>query len=298
MNILLTGSSGFLGKNLIEEISKKDLVYTLNRHSGDFICDLSKEIPKFNIEFDCVIHAAGCAHLVPVNSNDEKLFFNTNIYGTINLLKGLETNKTLNRFVFISSVSVYGLEFGQNINENHPLLAKDPYGLSKIESEKIILNWCSKNNVICTILRLPLVFGEYPIGNLGSMFNAIKKGFYFNIGGGQTKRSMVLASDVAKYIILASKVGGIYNLTDGCHPTFFDLSIKISKIYNKSRVYNIPIMLAYFIAFIGDLFGNLIPLNSFRLKKILLSLTFDDTKAKKSFGWNPMPVVKKENIIN
>ena len=296
MNILLTGSSGFLGKNLINEISKRNLVYTLNRHSGDFICDLSKEIPKFNIEFDCVIHAAGCAHLVPVNSSDEKLFFNTNIYGTINLLKGLETNKTPNRFVFISSVSVYGLDFGQNINENHPLLAKDPYGLSKIESENIILKWCIINNVTCTILRLPLVFGEYPIGNLGSMFNAIKKGIYFNIGGGHTKRSIVLASDVAKYILDASKVGGIYNLTDGNHPTFFDLSIKISKIYKKNRVYNIPINLAYLIAFFGDIFGKIIPLNTIRIKKILLTLTFDDTKARNSFDWNPMPVIQHDNL--
>ena len=294
MSILLTGSSGFLGKNLIDEISKKDLVYTLNRNSGDFICDLSKEIPKFNIEFDCVIHAAGCAHLVPVNLNDEKLFFNSNIYGTINLLKGLEINKIPKSFVFISSVSVYGLEFGQNINENHALLAKEPYGLSKIESEKIILQWCSKNDVSCTILRLPLVFGNDPIGNLGSMFNAIKNGYYFNIGGGHTKRSMVLASDVAKYILVASRVGGIYNLTDGHHPTFFDLSIKISKIFKKNQVYNIPIMFAYLIAFFGDLFGNLIPLNSIRLKKILSTLTFDDKKARKSFGWNPTPVIQNE----
>ena len=290
----MTGSSGFLGKNLIDEISKKDLVYTLNRNSGDFICDLSKEIPKFNIEFDCVIHAAGCAHLVPVNLNDEKLFFNSNIYGTINLLKGLEINKIPKSFVFISSVSVYGLEFGQNINENHALLAKEPYGLSKIESEKIILQWCSKNDVSCTILRLPLVFGNDPIGNLGSMFNAIKNGYYFNIGGGHTKRSMVLASDVAKYILVASRVGGIYNLTDGHHPTFFDLSIKISKIFKKNQVYNIPIMFAYLIAFFGDLFGNLIPLNSIRLKKILSTLTFDDKKARKSFGWNPTPVIQNE----
>ncbi len=296
MSILLTGSSGFLGKNLIAEISKQNLVYTLNRNSGNFICDLSKEIPTFNIDFDCVIHAAGCAHRVPVNLNDEKLIYNSNIYGTINLLKGLEINKIPKSFVFISSVSVYGLEFGQNINENHALLAKEPYGLSKINSEKIILQWCSKNNVTCTILRLPLVFGKDPIGNLGSMFNAIKKGFYFNVGGGHTRRSMVLASDVAKYILVASKFGGIYNLTDGCHPTFFDLSIKISKTYNKNRVYNIPIMLAYLIAIFGDLFGNLVPLNSNKLKKIMSNLTFDDTKAKQNFGWNPSPVIRNDNF--
>jgi nucleoside-diphosphate-sugar epimerase len=296
VSILLTGSSGFLGKNLIHEISKENLVYTLNRNSGDFVCDLSKDIPQFNIDFDCVIHAAGCAHLVPSNLDDEKLIFNSNICGTINLLKGLEINKIPKRFVLISSVSVYGLEFGLNINENHELLATEPYGLSKIESEKIISQWCTNNNVICTILRLPLVIGKDPIGNLRSMFLAIEKGYYFNIGGGNTKRSMVLASDVAKYILVASRVGGTYNLTDGQNPSFYDLSKKISKMYNKKKVYNIPIFLAYLIAYSGDLFGNLIPLNSLRLKKILSSLTFDDTKAKQFFGWDPQSIIKNDII--
>lgn len=105
----------------------------------------------------------------------------------MNLLRGLEKNKLPKEFVFISSLAVYGKEEEVNINENYPLNAKDPYVLSKINSEKLIQDWCKKDNVICTILRLPLLVGESPPGNLGAMIKA-NKGYYFNIGGDKAKK--------------------------------------------------------------------------------------------------------------
>jgi hypothetical protein len=41
-------------------------------------------------------------------------------------------------------------------------------------------------------LVLPLLVGENPRGNLGVMMRAIDKGYYFNIGGGKARKSMVL----------------------------------------------------------------------------------------------------------
>ena len=66
-------------------------------------------------------------------------------------------------------------------SENSDLLAKDPYGRSKIEAEAMIIEWAQKHAVKFLILRLPLIAGINPPGNLGSMINGIKKGFYFNI---------------------------------------------------------------------------------------------------------------------
>jgi UDP-glucose 4-epimerase len=54
--------------------------------------------------------------------------------------------------VFISSVAVYGQETGLNINEKAPLNAKDFYGLSKIQAEEMVMNWCIKNKIICLSL--------------------------------------------------------------------------------------------------------------------------------------------------
>jgi nucleoside-diphosphate-sugar epimerase len=108
------------------------------------------------------------------------------------------------------------------------LLARDPYGLSKIHAEKFVEDWCEKHNVICTIFRLPLVVGPNAPGNLGKMLMGIKKGYYFNIAGGKAQKSMVLATDVAQCVLKVYKIGGIYNLTVGHHPTFYKLSRTIS----------------------------------------------------------------------
>ena len=156
MKILLTGSNGFLGKYIYNTLSSEYSVLTLSRSYSDFNIDLSVEIPSFSYSFDCVIHSAGLAHINFKSIDQSKLFFQVNVLGTINLLKSLEAKSLPKYFVFISSVSVYGLSEGIEIDENYPLNASDPYGLSKIEAEKIILNWCAEKNIICTILRLPL----------------------------------------------------------------------------------------------------------------------------------------------
>ena len=294
MNILLTGSSGFLGEIIIEKINKFR-INTLCRNAGDYKIDLKNQVPKFNKKYDLVIHAAGKAHLNPKNSIDEKQFFEINVVGTKNLLLGLDNSATPNRFVFISSVSVYGLEHGVLINEDHPLNAKDPYGLSKIQAENLVINWCEKNNVICTILRLPLLVGENPPGNLGTMINAIKNGYYFNIGKGKARKSMVLADDIAEIIVKVSEIGGVYNLTDGYHPNFNELSNVIGVKYG-TKIFNLPIFIAKIIAIIGDFLGSISPLDSFKFKKITSDLTFDDSKARQILGWNPKKVIDYYNI--
>lgn len=195
------------------------------------------------------------------------------------------------KFVYISSVS--GLVSGNNINELTKLSAKDPYGKSKIDAENIIiLDWCEKHSIICTILRLPLLVGENPPGNLGSMIESIKNGYYFNIAGGNARKSMVLTKDVANYILTISDVGGIYNLTDGYHPSFFELSNYISVKFNKRKPRNLPFLFALILAKIGDLIGVKSPFNSLKFHKITSNFTFDDSKARISFGWNPTPVLE------
>jgi nucleoside-diphosphate-sugar epimerase len=287
-NILLTGSTGFLGNVLKMYLLKNHEIFDLNTKFGTFIHSLEKEVPIFNnYSFDCVIHAAGIAHILPRNKKEKSKIYNTNFFGTKNLLKGLEQSSIPKYFVFISSVSVYGLLEGSNITENYPLNAIDPYGLSKIHSEELIINWCNNHNVKCTILRLPIIVGINPPGNLGAMIKAINKGYYFNIDRGINQKSMVLAVDIAKYIIKAAYVGGIYNLTDGIHPSFSLLSSVISDQLGKSKPKNIPFFFAKILARFGDLFGNIFPINSLKLHKITSTLTFDDTKARNAFGWNP-----------
>lgn len=295
MNILITGSTGFLGKKITEVLNIHN-INSLSRSRSTYNFDISTEVPIFKDVFDLVVHSAGKAHSIPKTDLEKNAFYDINVLGTRNLLEGLLKVGVPKRFVFISSVSVYGLVEGENINECAPLLAEDPYGKSKIEAENQVYNWCNEHNVVGTILRLPLIVDRDAPGNLGAMIKGIKKGYYFNIAGGNAKKSMVLASDIAECILKASEVGGVFNLTDGVHPTFKELSSYISKKIGKSYVPNLPLPIAYLLSKIGDILGNYFPINSNKLLKITSSLTFDDTKAKVVFGWHPKPVLEDFNL--
>lgn len=288
--VLLTGANGFLGKHVLKELNVKWV--TLGRNSqSDIIVDLSKKIPLLPL-VDLVVHSAGKAHSVPKTDLEKQSFFEVNVGGTENLLKGLEKAGLPKKFVFISSVSVYGIMSGNRINEEQPLMAQDSYGKSKILAEKLVQDWCMKNNIICTILRLPLVVGKNPPGNLGAMINGIRKGFYFNIAGGTAKKSMVLADDIGSIILKVAEVGGVYNLTDGYHPSFHEMSLLVSKQLGKDKVNNMPIWIAKIFAFFGDIIGSKFPINSDKLNKLNATLTFDDSKARQAFGWDPQTVLE------
>ena len=290
MKILLTGASGFLGSVITKTLSDHNII-TLGRKGSVVQADISIEVPVVPA-CDLVIHAAGKAHYVPKSQRERDQFFQVNVNGTANLLKSLEKSGFPKSFVFISTIAVYGLDAGSMISELAPLLANDPYGRSKIEAELMITEWCNQNNVTLAILRLPLVVGSNPPGNLQSMIKGIKKGYYFDVDGGRSKKSMVLASDVSQILIRASECGGVFNLTDGYHPSFSELAGLIAQHSGKRTPRSIPYWMGKILSLVGDVVGKLFPLNSNKLKKITSELTFNDSKARVSLGWNPQSVLK------
>lgn len=304
--ILITGSTGFLGSHFEVEYSKHHDVICLSRKKEEKNChitaDLKTDIPTLDIpDLNLVIHAAGKAHVVPATKEEEQDFFDVNAKGTENLLTALEKpNAKPQAFVFISTVAVYGRESGINIDENAPLLAEDPYGLSKKIAEDKVIAWGKEHKVKTTILRLPLIIGKNAPGNLGAMINAINKGFYFNIGNGTARRSMVMAGDVASIIFKASEIGGIYNLTDGVDPTYGEISEEIGKLLHK-KVRSMPLPMARIFAKIGSTIENFtgkkLPFSSRVLNKMTNSLTFSSKKAQNLFHWQPEPVLENLNKI-
>lgn len=292
--ILLTGGNGFLGSTIFKHLPN-DKVTKLGIKNVDILADITKEF--FGLPaFDYVIHSAGKAHSVPKTEAEKQAFFDVNVKGTQNLLKALESATALpHSFVFISSVAVYGLERGKNIDENEPLKAKDPYGLSKIKAEVLVQEWCAKHGIVCGILRLPLLVGKNPPGNLAAMIKGIKKGYYFNIAGGKARKSMVLAEDVVAVIPKVAGIGGVYNLTDGYHPSFYELSLNIAMQLGKNRVLNMPRPIGVFLATVGNVISKF-PINKSKLDKITSDLTFSDAKARRELGWNPSPVLKTFKI--
>jgi len=291
MNLLFTGSNGFLGKNILPALEKDYNVSTLDLSNATIMADISQEIPSLEDKYDIVLHAAGKAHAVPKTEPEKQAFFDVNYQGTFNLCKALEQSGLPASFIFISTVAVYGCECGENISEEYPLTGDSPYALSKIQAEQYLTAWCEKNQVVLSILRPSLLAGSNPPGNLGAMIRGIQSGFYFNIAGGKAKRSMLMAQDIANLVPLVAVKGGVYNICDDENPSFRQLAKIISKQAEKRQPLSIPYPVARFMAVLGDCCGAKFPINSGKLKKMTMPLTFSNKKAKESLGWQPMNVL-------
>jgi nucleoside-diphosphate-sugar epimerase len=290
MRVLLTGGSGFVGGYIARRFNGEELI-TLGRSATDDVrCDLAKGVPTLP-PCDLVVHAAGKAHSVPYTAKGARAFFEVNATGTSHLLKALDRVRRPASFVFISSVSVYGRQSGVAIDESEPFLAHDPYGESKREAEAMVIDWCGACDVRCAILRLPLVAGANPPGNLGAMIRGIRHGYYFNVAGGKAAKSIVLAADVAAIVPRAAEVGGVYNLTDGNHPTFAQLSSFIARQVGRRTPLNIPYGVAACLAVIGDMLGSRAPITSRSLRTLTSDLTFDDSRARAQLAWHPTAVL-------
>jgi len=295
--LLFTGASGFLGYNILPILEKSYDVHTIGLTDNDDIkVNLAKEVPLINTHCDVVLHAAGKAHVVPTTEAEKQEFYDVNYQGTVNLCKALENAGIPKALVFISSVAVYGCEYGDLITEEHPLEGTSPYADSKIKAEKYLTEWCALHNVTLGILRPSLLAGKNAPGNLGAMVNGIKKGYYMNIAGGKVIKSILMAEDIARLVPIVAEKGGIYNVCDTRQPSFGEISLSVAKQLGKGKPLNIPYWMAWCMAKVGDLLGSKAPINSYKLEKMTKSLTFSNEKARRELGWEPLDVLENYTI--
>lgn len=291
--ILMTGASGFLGKKIYSFFKDKNHhIFTVGRSKlNNLICDLSIETPKIPTEkkINIAIHVAGKAHVIPKNKNEKQEFYNVNVQGTKNFLKSLESNLP-QFFFYISSVSVYGVDSGIGIDETFPLKGETPYSKSKIMAENEVLMFGKKFNVKVLILRLPLIVGKNPLGNLGSMIKAIQKGYYFRVGRGDAKRSIISTLQVA--ISIEKLVGkeGVFNIIDSGYPRINEVDQHIADIYSK-KIKTIPEFVIKILSLLGDILPFL-PLNSLKYGKLTNSLVFSNLKLLQEINWTPVDSLK------
>jgi nucleoside-diphosphate-sugar epimerase len=295
---LLTGHNGFLGKYLARSLTETGYqVLTLGRTEGDIRSDLATQQPDLSGHaINLVVHVAGKAHSLPRNAEESQAFFQVNRDGTRRLLQALESlKKRPDAFILISTVAVYGCETGENITESVTLGGKTPYAESKIQAEDVVQTWCAQQGVRCCILRLPLIVGAEAPGNLGKMERAIRRGRYVHIGAGSARWSMVRADDVARMIPKAAQIGGIYNLTDGIHPSVRELGDAMARQIGQRTIQTVPAGFARILARLGDgingMIGRKFPFDSITLEKMTGSLTFSDQLAREKLGWKPRSVL-------
>ena len=295
--LLFTGGTGFLGKNVMPLLSQQYDVTTCGITTDDMIkANLAKEVPPINTHYDVVLHAAGKAHTVPKTEAEKQAFYDVNYQGTTNLCSALEKVGVPKALVFISTVAVYGCEFGEMIDEYHPLNGDTPYAKSKIMAEDYLTKWCLDHQVRLAILRPSLLAGKNAPGNLGAMVNGIKKGFYMNIAGGKVRKSVLMAEDIARLLPLLEEKGGIYNVCDTRQPSFGEISASVAKQLGNHKPISIPYWMAWCMAKVGDLLGNKAPINSYKLEKMTKSLTFSNAKARRELEWEPLDVLESYKI--
>jgi nucleoside-diphosphate-sugar epimerase len=278
VNYFVTGSSGFLGKYVTLHLSSEGFkTISPDRDAiwGELEC---------NKNIDLFVHAAGKAHSTKSTEEEKLAFFEVNCELTKRITNQIDQHEIqLNTFIFISTVAVYGIDEGAEINEETKLKGNTPYALSKIMAEEYLQIWSIKKGINLVILRLPLIFGENAPGNLGAMERAIKGRYYFQIGKGTARRSMVHVKQLAEFLPSLIGKSGIYNLTDGYHPTYAEVAEYFGKHHNR-RIKSLSLAILNPIARLGDLLPKF-PLNSYRLSKLSQSLTYSDQQARTKLGW-------------
>lgn len=297
MKLLFTGASGFLGNNVRPLLERMYDVTTVGLlPQDDYAVNIAKEIPELCERYEVVLHAAGKAHSVPRTEEEKQVFFDVNLQGTKNLCAALEKGGMPRVFIFISTVAVYGCDYGEEITEEHPLDGVTPYAMSKRLAEEYLQKWCYEHNVILGIVRPSLIAGPNPPGNLGAMIHGIRNGRYFSIAGSRARKSVLMVQDIAKLVPLLAEKGGIYNVCDSYQPTFGELEAVICRQLNKKMPLSIPYWIAKCMALVGDCLGKKAPVNSLKLRKIKKSLTFSNEKAKRELGWSPTNVLENFKI--
>ena len=109
-------------------------------------------------------------------------------------------------------------------------------------------------------------------------------------------KSKIMAEDIAHILPLIAVKGGIYNVCDTFQPSFGQIAESVACQLGKSKPLNIPYWMAWCMAKVGDLLGSSAPINSYKLEKMVKSLTFSNEKARKELNWEPMDVLANYKI--
>ena len=252
MTTLITGSNGFIGQHLInyfleKEYNLDEVIYLLsrnknkpNRYKDHKIHIITiDEMYKNNLKIDTIIHLAGKAHNKIFKKEDIK----TNYIFSKKLLSYSKKIK-LAKFIFISTIKVYGEETSQDRPhlENDTPRPVSNYSISKFQIENEIINSFKHNSTKYFILRIPLVIGPGAKGNLNALIKLLNKGMPLPFDKISNKRSFIsisnLVNQIFKILNQPNLTSGIYNLSDNSYLSSTELIKFINnKLNRKSNIF-------------------------------------------------------------
>jgi nucleoside-diphosphate-sugar epimerase len=276
--LLVTGATGFVGSNVLNEIgkSRRDIrILAMDYENA------KKMYPKYEIvrgditnpetlkevgkDVDVVIHLAGLVSY----SKPRDVLFKINVEGTRNIL---EACKKADKFIFSSSVSVYGEIHGQ-ADESYPRNPKNFYGESKREAENLIRDY-GMNNVI---FRIAPIYGEGSPEWLRNL-SMLEKGFPIPQTENLTHVTHIFNAVQAFELALKPKAKGIYNIADEEPVKFVDFASELVRLLGKE-----PVFYPYwFVKFIARMKGV-----KKYLDVLVMNRNYDISNAINELGYTP-----------
>lgn len=209
MRVLLTGAGGFVGRPLLRRLLKEGHRVTalsqgagpglpvhpaLELHAG---IDLLRPDPAHFEGVDAVVHLAARTHAAAQVSDAVLPFVRDNV--TLSLAVGQAARAAgVQRFIFVSSVKVYGNVSPQDVDGNphhHSELdvpcPGDAYGGSKLAAELLLTELCSAHDMALAVVRPPLVIGAGVKGNLATLRQILRRGLPLPLASIANARSLV-----------------------------------------------------------------------------------------------------------
>jgi nucleoside-diphosphate-sugar epimerase len=283
--IFITGSSGFVGKNLLNYFEN---IYTFSKYIKGSSISINQEV---------VIHLAGKAHDLK-NTTDPKEYYSVNNDLTIKLFKefiysGAEI------FIFLSSVKSAADQLDIPLTEDYTPNPITHYGKSKLLAEQYILSRKIPDGKRVYILRPCMIHGPGNKGNLNLLYKIVRKGLPWPLGAFENKRSFCSIDNlcfIIRELIENEQIpSGVYNIADDEPVSTNELINLISVgLGRKTHIWNLPQPLIKFISKLCNVLR--LPLNSERLNKLTETYIVSNNKIINAIN-KPLPISAIEGLI-
>jgi nucleoside-diphosphate-sugar epimerase len=299
MNILITGSTGFIGYSLTKRLkaqkhsvrclvrdkrrTEKLLTLGVELIEGDLL--IPESLRSIVKGVDIVYHLAGTVYTRKTNE-----FYKGNVEATKNLIDACK-GKSIKRFVFVSSVAVYQPPKDKVVLiEDATCKPITSYGRSKLQAEQLVLD----SGIPAVIVRGPVIYGPNgpkPLNDF--LLKIINSGKAVIIGDGKNYRSLCYIDNFVDGLLLVGEkeqsIGRIYNISDETIYTFNDIIQVTSAILGINiKIVRFPRIISA-IAWSGCKFMERIfgfyYIELYSIKTMTLNLGCDISRIKKEIGY-------------
>ena len=290
MKILVTGSSGFVGQNLVSFL-KNSTDYEVKEIS------LRNGVPLDFPSAHVVIHLAGKAHDLRKTSQ-EKEYYDVNFELTKEVFGRFLKDPFSQIFIFMSSVKASKDVVVGYLTEETKCEPMTPYGKSKLFAEQFIIENIGGDKKYF-ILRPCMIHGPNNKGNLNALYRLVTKKLPWPLGAFDNKRSFCSIDNLLFVIDELIKSGnipsGIYNVADDEALSTNEVINLISRVLGvKTKLLKISPKIISFMARIGDRLK--MPMNSENLQKLTQSYVVSNRKVKNLIG-KPLPYSSEKGMI-